>query len=230
MKVLVACEESQRVCIAFREKGHETYSCDIIECSGGHPEWHIRQDVLPLLNGNCSFRTMDGTEHQVVGEWDMIIAFPPCTYLTVAGNRWFNVDKYGQEAVRRLIERTKAVAFFMAIAASRCERIAIENPVGVISTLWRKPDQITSPNEFGDKARKHTCFWLKNLNPLEPTEVVSPGEIMGKGYSVGASANWAVDEATGKILRWNDPRTAKIRSKTYEGISRAMAEQWGGSR
>ncbi|MBQ5588002.1 MAG: hypothetical protein IIU73_05235, partial [Selenomonadales bacterium] len=140
-KVLVACEESQAVTIELRKRGIEAYSCDIIECSGGHPEWHIMQDVLPLLNGNCSFKTMDGSEHRVDGRWYAIIAFPPCTYLTVAGNRWFNVKKYGDAAVRRLINKIKAVAFFMAIAAAWCDRIAIENPVGAMSSLWRKPDQ-----------------------------------------------------------------------------------------
>lgn len=105
MKVLVACEESQAVCKAFREKGHEAYSCDIIECSGGHPEWHIMQDVLPLLNGNCEFTTMDGAKHIIDGKWDLLIAHPPCTYLTVSGNRWFNVGKYGQKALDRERER-----------------------------------------------------------------------------------------------------------------------------
>lgn len=228
MSVLIACEESQRVCIEFRKLGIEAYSCDIIECSGGHPEWHIMQDVLPLLNGNCEFVTMDGAHHKITGKWDMIIAFPPCTYLTVTGNRWFNIDRYGEKAIQRHKDRKEAINFFMAFANADCERIAIENPVGIMSSEWRKPNQIINPWQFGHAARKKTCLWLKNLPPLIPTNIVTPGEILPGGYSVGASANYATDE-NGKILRWNDPRTAKARSKTFPGIARAMAEQWGGS-
>lgn len=158
MKVLIACEESQRVCKAFREKGHEAYSCDIIECSGGHPEWHIKQDVLPLLDGDCEFVSVDGQAHAVAGKWDLIIAHPPCTYLTVTGNRWFNVDRYGERAVERFRHREKAISFFLAIANANCDRIAIENPVGVISSEWRKPDQIIQPYMFGDSAEKRLVF------------------------------------------------------------------------
>lgn len=154
MKILVACEESQRVCTAFRDKGHEAYSCDIQECSGGHPEWHIRQDVIPLLNGGCSFKTCDGAEHVVDGRWDMIIAHPPCTYLTVTGNRWFNIERYGEKAVQRHRERQVAVWFFIAFASADCDKIAIENPVGVMSTEWKKPDQIIQPFMFGSPCEK----------------------------------------------------------------------------
>ena len=226
MKVLIACEESQRVCIEFRKLGHEAYSCDIEPCSGGHPEWHIQQDVLPLLNGNCNFKTVDGAVHIINGKWDMIIAFPPCTYLTVTGNRWFNIDKYGHKAIERIEKRKKAIKFFMEFVNANCEHIAIENPVGVISTKYRKPDQIIQPYMFGDKARKATCLWLKGLNKLKSTKIVSCGEIKQGGYSVGANADCARDE-NGKIIAWNDPRTAKIRSKTFPGIAKAMAEQWG---
>ena len=165
MRILVACEESQAVCKAFRAKGHEAYSCDLIECSGGHPEWHIMADVLPLLNGRCTFTTMDGVSHTVAGRWDMIIAHPPCTYLTVTGNRWFDVERYGKAAQERWLERCKAVAFFLQIAFADCPRIAIENPIGVMSTLWRKPEQVIQPYHFGHKMRKATCYWLKNLPP-----------------------------------------------------------------
>ena len=226
MNVLVACEESQEVCKAFRAKGHEAYSCDVQECSGGHPEWHIMQNVLPLLNGNCRFQTADERYHEIKGKWDMIIAHPPCTYLTVTGNRWFNIERYGEKAVQRHKDREDAIKFFMAFANADCPRIAIENPVGVMSTYFRKPDQIIHPYMFGDPARKATCLWLKGLSHLIPTDIVDPGEIVGKGFSVGASLNYARDEQ-GKILPWNDPRTAKIRSKTFPGIARAMAEQWG---
>lgn len=210
MKILVACEESQAVTIELRKLGHEAYSCDIEPCSGGHPEWHLQQDVIPLLKE----------------KWDMIIAFPPCTYLTVAGNRWFNVEKYGEKAIRRLKEREKAIEFFMMFANADCEKIAIENPVGIISTIWRKPNQIIQPYEFGERARKKTCLWLKGLPLLKPTNIVSMGEILDGGYSVGASAHYARDE-NGKIIPWNDPRTAIIRSKTFPGIAKAMAQQWG---
>lgn len=224
MKVLIACEESQTVCKAFRERGHEAYSCDIQPPSGGHPEWHILGDALKLLRGG-EFETMDGQKH-FVGEWDLLIAHPPCTYLTVAGNRWFNVDKYGDKARKRIVEREDAAAFFMAFINAPVEKIAVENPVGYMSSHFRKPDCIIQPFQFGEHARKGTCLWLKNLQPLTPTKIIDPGEILPGGYSVGAFANFATD-ANGKILRWNDPRTQKARSKTFPGIARAMAEQWG---
>lgn len=224
MKVLVACEESQEVCKAFRALGHEAYSCDIQTQSGGHPEWHILGDALKAVEGG-QVTTMDGHIHNV-GRWDLLIAHPPCTYLTVAGNRWFNAEKYGDKAVRRMKDREEAVAFFMRCINADCERIAVENPVGIMSSRYRKPDQIIQPYQFGAHARKKTCLWLKNLPDLRPTRIVDLGCILTGGYSVGASANWAVDE-NGKILPWNDPRTAKIRSKTFPGIAKAMAEQWG---
>ena len=174
MKVLIACEESQRVCIEFRKRGHEAYSCDIVECSGGHPEWHIQDDVLPLLNGNISFVTADGVAHSIDGRWDLIIAHPPCTYLTVSGNDWFNVEKYGAKAVQRQKDRTEAIDFFMAFVNADCDRIAIENPVGVMSTHYRKPNQIVHPFWFGNPERKQTCLWLKGLPPLVATDMVEP--------------------------------------------------------
>ena len=129
VKILVACEESQRVCIELRKLGHEAFSCDIQECSGNHPEWHIQADCLPLINGRCSFNTVDGEEHTVHGKWDMIIAHPPCTYLCVTGNRWFNVEKYEQKAINRAKYRELAIDFFMKFVNADCEKIAIENPV-----------------------------------------------------------------------------------------------------
>lgn len=224
MKVLIACEESQRVCIAFRKRGHEAYSCDIQEPSGGHPEWHILGDALRAIEGG-KVTTMDGQAHDA-GRWDLLIAHPPCTYLTVSGNRYFNLDRHGDEAKKRLLARLDAARFFLAFALADVPRIAVENPVGVMSTLFHKPDQIIQPYFFGDAARKTTCLWLKNLPCLEPTNYVAPGEILPGGYSANASANYATDE-NGKILRWSDPRTAKERSKTFPGIAEAMAEQWG---
>ena len=224
MKVLIACEESQTVCKAFRERGHEAYSCDIQEPSGGHPEWHVQGDALKLLRVG-EFETTDGQKH-FVDKWDLLIAHPPCTYLTVSGNRWFNVDKYGDKARKRIVEREDAAAFFMAFINAPIEKIAVENHVGYMSTHYRKPDCIIQPYEFGHKARKKTCLWLKNLPPLRPTSIVDRGTILPGGYSVGAHANYATDE-NGKVLRWNDPRTQKARSKTFPGIAKAMAEQWG---
>lgn len=197
--------------MAFRERGFTAYSCDIQEPSGGHPEWHILGDALKALN---------------VIHWDLLIAHHPCTYLAVTGNRWFNIAEYGEKAVRRMEAREEAAALFMAFVNADVCKIAIENPVGYMSTYYRKPDCIIQPYEFGDHARKKTCLWLKNLPVLKPTNIVSAGEITSGGFSIGASANYARDEK-GKIIRWNDPRTKKIRSKTFPGIAKAMAEQWG---
>lgn len=222
MKVLVACEESQAVTIELRKLGHEAYSCDIIECSGGHPEWHIMQDVLPLLNGDCEFVSMDGKKHKVSGQWDMIIAFPPCTYLTVTGNRWFNVERYGEKAILRMKDRENAIKFFMAFANADCPRIAIENPVGIMSSTWRKPNQIINPYEFGDPFEKKTCLWLKGLPDLKPTDIVEfpPRKKFDSGKSMPA---WYAEA-------WHLPKDerAKLRSKTFPGIAKAMAEQWAG--
>ena len=221
MKVLVACEESQAVCKAFRERGHEAYSCDIIECSGGHPEWHIQGDVLPLLKGRCEFATADGITHRIDGKWDLIIAHPPCTYLTVTGNRWFNVEKYGEKAIQRQKDREYAIEFFMAFAAADCDKIAIENPIGIMSTVWRKPDQIVQPYEYGHPARKATCLWLKSLPPLVPTEIVEPDVYYytAKNGRIKSDSRWR--------SQCTKEERAKLRSKTFPGIAKAMAEQWG---
>lgn len=224
IKVLVACEESQRVCMAFRERGFEAYSCDIQEPSGGHPEWHILGDAIEAVNGGV-VTTMDGQTHDV-GKWDLLIAHPPCTYLAISGNRWLNKEKYGEKAVRRWELREEAAAFFMTFVNADVCKIAVENPIGYMSTYYRKPDCIIQPYEFGHQARKKTCLWLKNLPGLFPTDIVSAGAILRNGFSVGASADCARDEK-GKAIPWNDPRTAKIRSKTFTGIAKAMAEQWG---
>ena len=208
MKILVACEESQAVTIELRRLGHEAYSCDIQECSGGHPEWHIKGDVLPLLNGDCEFNTMDGERHAISGRWDMIIAFPPCTDLAVSGARHF--------AKKRADGRQQAsVDFFMKFANAYCDRIAIENPVGIMSTHFRKPDQIINPYQFGHPETKKTCLWLKNLQPLEETENVY-------AYMM------TLPEKERSRIHWMGSGHAKERSKTYPGIARAMAEQWAG--
>ena len=220
MKVLVACEESQEVCKAFRELGHEAYSCDIQDPSGGHPEWHILGDALKAVEAG-EVSTMDGTRHEV-GKWDLLIAHPPCTYLTVTGNRWFNVERYGGAALKRLANRNAAVNFFMEFALSGIPKIAIENPVGYMSTAWRKPDQIIHPYMFGDPARKATCLWLKGLLKLTPTDMVEPVIIHYKNGN-GTDNPWHME-----TLKLPPKDRAKARSKTFPGIAKAMAEQWGG--
>ena len=178
-----------------------------------------------LSGGGTTITTCDGKEHAIEGLWDLIIAHPPCTYLTVSGNRWFG-PRYGVSALSRYMDRLQAIEFFMSFVFCAAKRMAIENPVGIMSGVYRTPDQIIEPYQFGEHARKKTCLWLKNLPPLQPTDVVDPGNIMDGGYSEGASTCYARDES-GKIIPWNDPRTAIIRSKTFPGIARAMAEQWG---
>ena len=220
MKVLVACEESQTVCKAFRERGHEAYSCDIQEPSGGHPEWHICGDVLPLLNGNCEVTTMDGVKHRIEGKWDLIIAHPPCTYLTLAGNKWFKPE-FADRFPNRQKQRKEAVDFFMAIANADCDRIAIENPVGVISSQWRKPDQYIEPYMFGDPEKKKTGLWLKGLTLLKPTSIVEPVIIHCK--SGANEPRWHME-----TMKLPPNERAKARSKTFPGIAAAIAEQWGG--
>ena len=211
MKVLVACEESQRVCTAFREKGHEAYSCDIIDQSGGHPEWHIMQDVLFLLDGNCEFKTTDGIKHKIAGKWNLIIAHPPCTYLANCGNRYLNIKKYGE----------KAASFFMNFVHADCDRVCIENPVGYMSTYYQKPTQIIQPFYFGDTERKATCLWLKGLNNLVPTDIVEPRLIYYKTRQ-GTDPLWHYS-----TMGLPADERAKARSKTFPGIAKAMAEQWG---
>lgn len=221
MKILVACEESQEVCKAFRAKGHEAYSADIQEPSGGHPEWHICGDVIPMINGKCKFKTMDGKDHKIDTEWDLIIAHPPCTYLTVTGNRWFNEEKYGEKARERKIKREDAADFFMKFAKANCMKIAIENPVGYMSTKYRKSDQIIHPYYFGVPERKATCLWLKGLKKLAPTNIVEP-EIIKYKNGKGTDSKWHLD-----TIKLPEKERAKARSKTFPGIAKAMAEQWG---
>ena len=186
MRILIACEESQSVCKEMQRLGHEAYSCDIIPCSGGHPEWHLQVDALELLKMR----------------WDMIIAFPPCTNLAVSGARYF---KEKQEDGRQ----QASIEFFMQFANADCKRIAIENPIGIMSTRYRKPDQIIHPWQFGHGETKATCIWLKGLPKLQPTDIVK-----GREQRI-----WKMQPG---------PERAKLRSKTYLGIARAMAEQWAG--
>lgn len=215
MNVLVACEESQAVCKAFRAKGHRAFSCDLQECSGGHPEWHIQGDALELINGNCTFTTADTHTHAQAGAWDLLIAHPPCTDLAVSGARHF-------EQKQKDGRQQRSIAFFMAIVNASCPRIAIENPVGIMSSVWKKPTQIIQPYEYGDPHRKTTCLWLKDLPPLKPTKIVEPtlrSYICKNGKKVTFDVLFC--ETTPGVPR------AKTRSKTFPGIAAAMAEQWG---
>ena len=200
LKVLLACEESQTVTKEFRRLGHEAYSCDILPTSGDHPEWHIQQDVEPLLKD----------------DWDLIIAFPPCTHLAVSGAAWF-------EQKRLDGRQQQGIDFFMLFTDLACEKVAIENPVGIMSTNYRKPDQIIQPYEFGDPYSKKTCLWLKGLPKLIPTNLVEPEprKVFKSGNSM---PRWYAD-AWGK----SPEERSKIRSKTFAGIANAMAQQWGGS-
>jgi hypothetical protein len=213
MRVLVACEESQVVCKAFRALGHEAYSCDVIDCSGGHPEWHIKDDVLKHLN--------DG--------WDLMIAHPPCTFLAVSGSAWLNSPLYPN----RRNDQRLGFEFFMNLATAPIRHIAVENPVCVVSSMWRKPDQIIQPYMFGDEASKPTCLWLKNLPKLrygEETQMAfgeqkpPQSKVVGKGEFVTSSSGR-------RGAKWNwwlppGPERQKIRSKTFQGIANAMATQW----
>jgi hypothetical protein len=215
MRILVACEESQAVTIQMRNLGHEAYSCDIQECSGGHPEWHIKGDVI----------------EQLTKGWDMMIAFPPCTHLAVSGAAWF-------EEKRKDGRQQQGIDFFMQMVNAPINKIAIENPIGIMSKIYRKPDQVIQPYYFGDEYQKSTCLWLKNLPKLyhnsKPNLFDSSITHVGKGVMF----EW-VDKKTGKIKRqpqWfadaffnSKEERGKMRSKTFPGIAKAMAEQWGGN-
>lgn len=199
MQILVACEESQAVTIELRKLGHNAFSCDTEPCSGGHPEWHLQQDVIPLLKR----------------KWDMIIAFPPCTHICVSGARYF-------EKKRKDGRQQQGIDFFMLFANAKCKRVVIENPVGIMSSIWREPNQIIQPYYFGDEYQKTTCLWLKGLPPLKRTNVVGRGEFV-------------VFESGRKMPKWyadawrqkSNGAISKVRSKTFLGVAKAMATQWG---
>ena len=221
MKILVACEESQAVTKEMRRLGHEASSCDIIDQSGGHPEWHIMQDVLPLLNGNCTFNTTDGSEHTIAGKWDMLIAHPPCTYLSNAGARWLYAGKkLNQE---RYAQGMEAKSFFMAFLNADCPRIAVENPIPSAVYELPKHTQIVQPYEYGHPWSKKTCLWLKGLEPLEPTNIVKDHKPFCSSGSYSGTHDPKYKGASRK------GGSAKSRSKTFSGIAKAMAEQWAGA-
>ena len=207
MNVLIACEESQRVCIAFRKRGFNAYSCDIQYCSGGRPEWHIQEDVTRLINGKQHFVTMDGAYH-VIDKWDLIIAHPPCTHLAVSGARWFKEGKKPMQL------QDEAADFFMMFINAECEHIAVENPICVMSTRYRKPDQIINPYQFGHLEQKKTCLWLKALPKLTETNNVY-NEMM------------QLPKKERCKIWYMGSNHSKERSKTFSGIATAMAKQWG---
>ena len=204
MKVLVACEESQEVCKAFRALGHEAYSCDIEPCSGGHPEWHLQCDALEIIKMR----------------WDLIIAHPPCTYLTNAGNKWFKAE-FKERFPDRENQREAAVQFFMSFWNADCPRVAIENPQGIMSSRFRKPDQYIEPYMFGDAEKKKTGLWLRGLPALTPTEVVEP--VIIKCASGAREPRWHME-----TMHLPPKERSKARSKTFPGIAKAMASQWSG--
>lgn len=225
MNVLVACEESQRVCLAFRAKGHNAFSCDILPCSGGYPEYHIQGDCIPLLDGCCMFTTCDGIVHSIESNWDFVIAFPPCTYLSNAGKCNFTRKNTTCEyRLKRLKKMVDAVEFVNRLWFCSADKIVIENPIGSLSTYFLKPTQIIHPYEFGESVNKATCLWLKNLPLLQSTNIVSKDKIVtwGNGRKISKWYRETLKESNGdfSIL-------SKIRSQTFYGIAKAMAEQWG---
>lgn len=220
MRVLIACEESQVVCTAFRERGHEAYSCDIIDCSGGHPEWHIQTDVRNILNGFCLFETMDGTKHYINSKWDLIIAFPPCTFMSKAGARW--MFPKGELSQERYAKAMAAKEFFMQIFNADCDRIAIENPRPLKIVELPEPHQVIQPYQFGHPYSKATCLWLKNLPPLEPTEIITEYKPYCPSNTGGVTRGQSHN--SGGAVRGDD---AVNRSKTFVGIGKAMGSQWG---
>lgn len=228
MNVLIACEESQTICKAFRERGHNAFSCDIQPCSGGHPAWHFQDDALSVIKnvgGN-----LETGEVLFVKKWDLLIAHPPCTYLTVTGLRWFYHPEDAHLPVEqrrehpnhigRRLRREEAIAFFLEFTKTNVERWAIENPVGCMSTIYKKPTQIIHPYMFGEKASKKTCLWLHNLPPLKPTKIVDKGEQVT--YKSGRiMPKWYVE-----VANLPPAERRKARSKTFQGIADAIAEQW----
>jgi len=206
MKIIIGCEESQAVCIEFRKRGHEAYSCDLEPCSGGHPEWHLQEDVLKVIE----------REH-----WDMMIAFPPCTHLAVSGAAHF-------EKKRADGRQQEGIDFFLALTKTNIPKWAIENPVGIMSNIYRKPDQIIQPYYFGDKSKKTTCLWLNNLPKLLHNDKPNlfEQEITHVKPKLITYKNGKTFSADYSIL-WPSPDRAKLRSKTYPGIAKAIADTWG---
>ncbi|NUF61557.1 DNA cytosine methyltransferase [Acinetobacter bereziniae] len=205
MKVLIACEYSGVVREAFVKLGHDAMSCDLLPTE--QPGNHYQGDVRDVLYEN----------------WDMVIAHPPCTFLSVAGNRWFNEERYGDKALSRKVERVAAANFFKIFTDIKCEKVAIENPIGFMSNAYQKPDQIIHPYFFGDPERKATCLWLKGLEKLVSTNIVQP-EIITYKNGKGTDSPWHLNS-----LSLPAEERRKVRSKTFQGVADAMASQWGGN-
>ena len=203
MKILVACEESQAVTKYLRKLGHEAFSCDILDCSGGHPEWHIKDDVFKVIKK----------------DWDMMIAFPPCTHLATSGARHF---------AKKIADgrQQQGIDVFMELINAPIQRIAVENPIGIMSTKYRKPDQIIQPWQFGDKAQKSTCLWLKNLPKLVPTNIVDKGEFFEFTSKKGVKKKMPMWYYKALSEAKTPEQRSTLRSKTFQGIANAMATQW----
>ena len=231
LKVLIACEESQAVCIEFRKLGHEAYSCDLLPCSGGHPEWHIQMDIFKVLDNSFQmfgqFWTEGGTV-EYVDKWDLMIGHPECTRLTLAGNKWYKPE-FKERFPTINEDRISAISFFMKLINADIERIAIENPIGIMSSIYQKPNQIIQPHYFGDTERKSTCLWLKNLPSLvyckeinlfdKVVTNVKPDIVTYKNGKTDSRLHY-------ESLKLPKEERRKLRSKTFPGIAKAMAEQW----
>ena len=210
MRILLACEESQAVCSEFRKLGHEAFSADILQCSGSHPEWHIQGDVLKIIDKG----------------WDMLIAFPPCTHLAVSGARHF-------EQKRKDGRQQQGIDFFMEMINAPIDKICVENPIGIMSTKFRKPNQIIHPYHFGDPYSKSTCLWLKGLPPLlynKKNENIKQKELAFAGLPNEVDKGEFVTFPSGKRMpKWYNEASGNghLRSKTFPGIAKAMASQWG---
>jgi len=231
MRILVACEESQAITKELRKLGHDAYSCDLLPCSGGHPEWHFQEDVFKIIENHGGI-LQNGEENISTDQWEMMIAHPPCTFLAVSGARWYYHPEDKDMPVQnrrphpkfpnRVNDRDEALEFFIKLNEAPIEKIAVENPVGIVNTKYKKPNQTVPPWMFGDEASKVTCLWLKNLPKLEPTKIVGKGErvILSSGKSLPKWYSDALTQAKSAAER----RT--LRSKTFEGMAKAMAEQW----
>lgn len=218
MNVLIACEESQAVCKEFRALGHNAYSCDIMECSGGHPEWHVHGDVVPLLNGSCIFETMDGAKHEVCGRWDMIIGFPPCTKTSNAGAR--HLYRGGKLNLQRYFDGMCGKAFFMTLWRADCEKVVLENPTPSTIFEYPTPTQAIQPYQFGHSFTKKTLLWIRGVDPLKPAKIVEPERTWCPSGSYSGKHG---EKHRGMFTK----DRARNRSKTFPGVAKAMAAQWG---
>ena len=231
MRILVACEESQAITKELRKLGHDAFSCDLLPCSGGHPEWHFQEDVFKIIE-NYGGILQNGKRNTLKKQWEMMIAHPPCTFLAVSGARWyyhpedkdmpFKNRRPHPRFPNRAQDRDEALEFFIKLCEAPIEKIAVENAVGIVSSKYKKPTQTVHPWMFGDEASKATCLWLKNLPELQPTNIVGKGErvILSSGKSL---PKWYSDALT-KAKTPAERRT--LRSKTFEGMAEAMALQW----